>query len=275
MNSPPLWLALLGSGIAALAAVMAVAQWRTNHQKVVLDLFDRRFAIFEETSALISRIHMTGNVTDVDFKQLYRIRAKARFLFGPEIFDFLETVLHTVTELNKINKAVAMARDNKDAAKSLDTVIKQYPAQHPEYLGILNDQLTKFPYLLELYMKMDQKRVPFAMNYRRGFFRAWVLLTVLWIGGVAFMSGPDVYREFREVAAIDAAMARVSEAEARRGEPLKPEELPPEANPFLRFDYDPWGSLAKTGALALLPPLTLLALGAALGWVFSGFRRQV
>jgi hypothetical protein len=43
------------------------------------------------------------------------------------------------------------------------------------------------------------------MNYRRGLFRLWVILTVLWIGGVAFVTGPDVYRDF-DLAALKAAV---------------------------------------------------------------------
>jgi hypothetical protein len=31
------------------------------------------------------------------------------------------------------------------------------------------------------------------LNYRRGLFRLWVILSVLWIAGVAWVSGPDVY----------------------------------------------------------------------------------
>jgi hypothetical protein len=112
------------------------------------------------------------------------------------------------------------------------------------------------------------------LNYRRGLFRLWVILSVLWIAGVGLVSGSDVYLEFRKVAALDAARSRLREAEARPGEPLKPDELPPEANPFLGFELDPWSSLRRTGAVALLPPLALLALGAALGWVFSGFQRE-
>lgn len=113
------------------------------------------------------------------------------------------------------------------------------------------------------------------MNYRRGLFRLWVILTVLWIAGVAFVSGPAVHHEFRWAAASQAtlqgmsdeelmvALARAQEAE-RRGE--RPGEPAPTPNP--------WGSLGRTGAVALLPPLALLALGAALGWAFSGFRHQ-
>ena len=80
------------------------------------------------------------------------------------------------------------------------------------------------------------------MNYRRGFFRAWVLLTVLWVVGVAYVSGPDLYPEFKLIG-------------------------PPGT-------HDPWDSLLRSTAVAFLPPLALLALGAMLGWAFSGFRRQ-
>ena len=40
------------------------------------------------------------------------------------------------------------------------------------------------------------------------------------------------------------------------------------------WDPDPWGWLLRSAAVAFLPPLVLLALGAMLGWVFGGFRRQ-
>ena len=45
------------------------------------------------------------------------------------------------------------------------------------------------------------------VNYRRGLFRLWVILAALWIGGVALVSGPGVYREFQKAAAIKAAKA--------------------------------------------------------------------
>jgi hypothetical protein len=119
------------------------------------------------------------------------------------------------------------------------------------------------------------------LNYRHGLFRLWVILTVLWVAGVAFVSGPDVYREFHLAAAMQAA-------ENRRLEDLSDEELlaivrgqaeaqaipakPIQGTPVRTLS--PWGSLGRTRAVALLPPLALLALGAALGWAFSGFRHQ-
>ena len=170
------------------------------------------------------------------------------------------------------------------------------------------------------------------MNFRRGLFRLWVILSVLWVAGVALVSGPDVYLDFQRAAAIQNAKARRAAAEAATVKrfakyeatvdkdglleisiggmrvqiegkifQLSPEQqqaivdkipsalpLPPgfkldtiEASPEKLADKelpsvaaDPWRSLLQTTAVALLPPLALLALGAALGWALSGFRRQ-
>jgi hypothetical protein len=49
----PWWFAAL---IALFGAGIAYAQSRTAHQRVVLDLFDRRFKVFEETERVISRV---------------------------------------------------------------------------------------------------------------------------------------------------------------------------------------------------------------------------
>jgi hypothetical protein len=56
------------------------------------------------------------------------------------------------------------------------------------------------------------------MNYRRGVFRLWVILAVLWIGGVAWMSGPNVYQGFVPASWPGTPMLPVKCSEAR-GDP--------------------------------------------------------
>jgi len=155
------------------------------------------------------------------------------------------------------------------------------------------------------------------MNYRRGLFRLWVILAVLWIGGVALVSGPDVYLEFQKAAAIKAAKAatvtdatkgatvsrfakygaviddkdvltfNIQGSRVRVGNNffrLSPEEQQATVDEITSqlkgeaYDKppspDPWSSLVSASWIAILPPLTLLTLGAALGWAFSGFRHR-
>lgn len=165
----------------------------------------------------------------------------------------------------------------------------------------------------------DKQRAMTAtrVNYRRGLFRLWVILAALWIGGVALVSGPGVYREFQKAAAIKAAKAAtVTDATkgatvsrfAKYGAAIDDKDVLTfniegsrvrVGNSFFQLSleeqqatideiasqlkgevYDkppppaPWSSLVSGLWIAILPPLVLLALGAALGWVFSGFRHR-
>ena len=56
----PMWVqylqALSTPAIALLALVIGVAQWRTSHQRAVLDLFERRMAIFDAISGVIGGV---------------------------------------------------------------------------------------------------------------------------------------------------------------------------------------------------------------------------
>lgn len=121
--------------------------------------------------------------------------------------------------------------------------------------------------------------IHFPMNYRRGFFRAWVLLTVLWIAGVAYVSGPDIYSAFDQ-AALKTAVEKDPIVEPKGpvavfdAMPLPPQPRSPWLERQHTWDPDPWGWLLRSAAVAFLPPLALLALGAMLGWVFTGFRRH-
>jgi hypothetical protein len=164
MNSPPLWLALLGSGIAALAAVMAVAQWRTNHQRVVLDLFDRRFAIYDPTGALMGRILTTGRAPLNDIVELESLRARAQFLFGPDVIQFLDKLVQNCGALEKANLVL----------ETLDTPDRTEAAQRrQEAFWAIKMQFSELSAVAARYMRMDQKRVRS--------FREWVRDSLRWI----------------------------------------------------------------------------------------------
>lgn len=65
MNCEPDWSSVVSSllvpVIAVLGAVIAYRQWRVAQNKLKLDLFDRRFAIFDAARKLIASILASGN----------------------------------------------------------------------------------------------------------------------------------------------------------------------------------------------------------------------
>jgi len=72
---------------ASAAAYFARQQWKTAQEKVRLDLFDRRFTIYRELRAGVSRARGGDQGAVLGF---HSATSQAQFLFGPEVTSFLE-----------------------------------------------------------------------------------------------------------------------------------------------------------------------------------------
>jgi hypothetical protein len=105
-----------------------------------------------------------------------------------------------------------------------------------------------------------------ALRVARGLFRLWLVLSVLWIGGVGYVTWRDFPQEWV----------------ASEGEPPDwaksvkpgPEVTDPE---LLKLLNTPIAELRRSviwhaSLLAFLPPAFMLALGSALVWALRGFR---
>ena len=116
------------------------------------------------------------------------------------------------------------------------------------------------------------------MNVRRGLFRLWVVFAVLWVGGavVAHWSVIDgTYRPMKTappdfVASNGVEIWKIPEAGAF--DDLVPRDpkgrrMVPDEEAYAR-------AVTDGAAAAILPPIALLLLGAALAWAFSGFSRR-
>jgi hypothetical protein len=80
---------LLGA-VGVFGIAVAYFQWVTASQKVGLDLFDRRFQVFNDVRKACSAFHVTARFDD-ESDQLYcRAMERAHFLFGPEVKTYLQ-----------------------------------------------------------------------------------------------------------------------------------------------------------------------------------------
>lgn len=108
------------------------------------------------------------------------------------------------------------------------------------------------------------------VNWRKGFFRVWVLGAVLWMPLSALAVADDLARANRR------------EAEAKFLADYAARPVPRDSNGVVTFDDIPLASEAgaaldasdysQVAAVALIPPLVVLIAGFALGWVYRGFR---
>lgn len=93
--------------IAAIVAVIAFLQWHTARQKMVLDLFDKRFAVYEDLRLVVSRFLENGQLTPIHGQFTPAARAtsrpggmitfmqaqtRAKFLFGPDLNKYLASL---------------------------------------------------------------------------------------------------------------------------------------------------------------------------------------
>src|SRR5277367_2274675 len=79
--------------IALIVAVIAFLQWATARQKVVLDLFDKRFAVYEELRKKIEECFARKCVSTLSDLEAFAAPAgRAQFLFGPEVVSYLEAI---------------------------------------------------------------------------------------------------------------------------------------------------------------------------------------
>lgn len=67
-----------------------ICQFVVARQKVRLDLFDKRFAVYEELRLSIGEQLKYNHVYDVNYFKFARAAARAKFLFGSEVSQYLE-----------------------------------------------------------------------------------------------------------------------------------------------------------------------------------------
>lgn len=136
--------------VGVFVAVIARRQWRTAHQKVILDLFDRRMKIHEDFRETMTDYNFKeGNLVESQIRfRLQRIWSEARFLFGQEVPDFIRDI-----NLSIVRKETLIRKMNNHEA--------QDEGDDEEYMALekrISEASMNLSKLLYPYMLMDQKR---------------------------------------------------------------------------------------------------------------------
>jgi hypothetical protein len=130
--------------IAAVVAVIAFLQWHTAREKVLLDLFDKRFAVYDELRAAVGQRHDQASYFD-----FLRAASRARFLFGPKVQTFLDEtrddLAHEPVELNLLSQPIS--EDRKDAVEAV--------------LRDRADRLSRF------YLDLDELVAPYMNHHQK------------------------------------------------------------------------------------------------------------
>ena len=83
---------LLTPIIAIVATYIAWQQWKTNQQKLFLDLYDRRLKIYEEVRRILSIILRDAKASYEDLLKFRTSVSEADFLFGSDITEYIDEI---------------------------------------------------------------------------------------------------------------------------------------------------------------------------------------
>lgn len=141
--------ALTTPAIAFLVAVIGILQWRTAHQRAVLDLFDRRMNAYEGIRKALLSTLTSGQTDAATVNEFSRAISRVPFMFGDDVVRYLDdlkkalSIHHTLSD-QLIENAPAHERDKYIKTKG-DALLR------------ISNLFDDFAVLIKPYVKMHQK----------------------------------------------------------------------------------------------------------------------
>lgn len=158
--------ALLTPTIAVFAAIIAFMQWRTAHQKVVLDLFERRLSIIESARNAAKALIFEKD-TEKAAEIATDVAIRSRFLFGPDIVKMLAEFrgdVYRATEMGGLREATLDADRLSIAKAAARAVLHDLNTMAEPYMR-MDQKLIRTP--AEWFRDRNEKRLSYADEHQR------------------------------------------------------------------------------------------------------------
>jgi hypothetical protein len=97
------WITIL---IAAIALLIGYFQWVTAHQRVVIDLFEKRLRLFNSIELAIGQVVRDAETSPETLQTFLQAEADACFLFGLDVLKELRSLGSDFEFLHTYSKAV-------------------------------------------------------------------------------------------------------------------------------------------------------------------------
>ena len=99
MNIEPNWTvylsALLTPVVAIYGSFIAYLQWRLSQNKLKLDLFDRRFKVYEAARDFLASIITSGKANEDNLFKFLIATREAKWLLNPEVAEYLDKQMYS------------------------------------------------------------------------------------------------------------------------------------------------------------------------------------
>ena len=139
--------------IATLAVGCAIAfiawqQWQVAHAKLRLDLFDRRYKVYEATRKFLAGIISDASFSDSQLFTFYAGTSDAEFLFDADVVDYLAQIRKRAVGMRTHQKLYEHLPVGDDRSRHVQ-------AEHDELLW-LGEQITAMTKTFTPYLGFSQ-----------------------------------------------------------------------------------------------------------------------
>ena len=115
--------ALMVPTLAIIAAYIGYRQWRTAQNKLKLDLFEKRMLVYQAARDMLGYVASHANSSpEEQFKYIRGIQS-AKWLFGPEVFVYLNELWKKVNDL-ELHRSVVYDGLSDDPDRQKHVVLK-------------------------------------------------------------------------------------------------------------------------------------------------------
>jgi hypothetical protein len=142
--------ALLTPLIAIITTFIAFQQWRTNQQKLILDLYDRRMKIYQEVKNILIIIERDATASREELWSFYRSVSEADFLFGSEIRQYIDEIYQRGFKLHTSCKKYRDHTQNIPEGYNHDEIVNTMDEELHWFMGQFEIAKDKFKKYLSL-----------------------------------------------------------------------------------------------------------------------------
>ena len=131
-------LPIVSAIIVALGLVVAFLRWRTAQQKAALELKDRQLKLYEIVKNCVDQFGINSQRFDSELERKFlKAIEEARFLFGDDLHDYLDTLRKAIRTVCDIDRRVARLQDQNKLTE-LAKLGTELAAKRKEAIGRIN-----------------------------------------------------------------------------------------------------------------------------------------
>ena len=133
--------------VATFAAYIAWRQSVLAKEKLRLELFEKRFAVFVGTRMFLTHVFRKGNPEDADIWEYRAAIGEASFLFRQELVDYLEEIYSRAISLKAARETLGPLPIGEERSRLSNEI--------SDGVGWLTEQLPKLKETFAPYLKFD------------------------------------------------------------------------------------------------------------------------